>query len=192
MDRIAEDLHKKRLARRPFLLAAGAILWPGGCGFKNPDEAAGPVVLRATDDSSQIKLPAGWKAQKDLNKTAKIQAGDTTRQEFLVVLTEGKQTLTPGIDFRDHARAAVVAFQKKIEAARETGTPKDMIINSMLALRHEFTGIAGENRVPIYYLHTTVEGVNAFHQLIAWTLLSRIRENRQDLEDVIQSFEDFT
>ena len=43
------------------------------------------------------------------------------------------------------------------------------------------------DKVKLVYFHTTVEGPNSFHQIVAWTLPSRLTKNEPVLQGVIRS-----
>ena len=148
--------------------------------------------MQATDGRSRITLPTGWDVQENLNDKAELQVGDRKRQAFLIVLTEVKQDFAPDVTYRDHARMTLATLQGRVEAVKQLGEVADLRINGKPAVQHEFTAIAGKNRLNIHYIHTTVDGARVFHQLLAWTTFSRMSEERDRFAAAIGSFEDLS
>ncbi len=114
------------------------------------------------------------------------------RIAFLIVLTEPKDNFDPDLGFREYAGNRLSTFQKTLEKVQSRGGPTDLLINGRPSVQYEFDAIITENKLRILYLHTTVDGKAAFHQVIAWTTFSRRDQNRKDLEQAILSFEDLS
>ena len=63
---------------------------------------------------------------------------------------------------------------------------ENIIINGYRAIRHKIRGDV--DRTTIVYLQTTIEGDNAFYQIITWTLPSKEEESMDVFKNTILSF----
>jgi hypothetical protein len=176
--------------RRFFFTTASGLLVAGCNGLSAPSQA--PALTQATDGLSRIALPAGWKVLDDLHEKADIQAADRQQNAFLVVLTESKEDFAEGVTYRDHSQMTLDIIRKRAESFNISSGPTDLTINGRLAVRNVVTAVVGETRTRVTYLHTTVDGQKAFHQVLVWTSASRASKFRSVLETAIASFEDLS
>ncbi len=141
----------------------------------------------STDGVCQVTLPAGWVTQTDLHDKADLQVANKREELYLIVLSASK------LDFEDmslegHSKLTRQGLLDSIQNGRIIGEPKNFNINGLSALQYELRGSA--NDLNVVYLHTTIEGKNHFHQVLAWTLLSEFDKNKAALESVINTFEE--
>lgn len=150
-----------------------------------------PVVLTATDGLCRVTLPPGWSVRPELKKEdASIKVGDPTRETYLEVFTEAKADYADDLTYRGHSDLTRAQLMKNIDQPLIVSGPKELVINGRRAVQYEIHGVAKTARIKLAYLHTTVDGEKSFHQLVAWTLQSRLAGNRQTLDDAINSFTD--
>ena len=138
-----------------------------------------------SDDGSRVVAPLWFEECRDLNEHASLQLTDARHESYVIVLSESKAScgeLTAG----QHARCTTGALLEALADGRIEGGPEPLIVNGRPALCYELSGTV--DGVPIAYLHTTVEGVGAYHQILAWTPAERLSENRATLEALIASF----
>ncbi|HZR78705.1 MAG TPA: hypothetical protein VFA58_05820, partial [Chthoniobacterales bacterium] len=60
-------------------------------------------------------------------------------------------------------------------------------VNGRQALQDEVSGT--EQGAALTFVHTTVDGGDSFHQILAWTLKSRFPANKPELTGVTNSFQ---
>ena len=158
-----------------------SVALPAGAG-RNPAE---PSTVTSRDGGSKLLLPAGWKARPHLNDAADLQVASAKKNCYLVVLSEKKARL--GIlSLEEHSRFGREAVLQGLEDGVESAGPNYLEIDGRRAVQYELRGkISG---LKVAYLHTTVEGIDSFHQIVAWTTQSRFEKNRAAIESVIESF----
>ena len=141
----------------------------------------------ASDDSTRLNVPVRWQVQRDLNPEANLQVADLRSEEYLIVITESKAQF-PQWTFRDHSDATLDLLLNNLGVEASISPPSKLTIGGRQAVQYEIrTEIQG---LPIVYLHTTVDGQNNYHQLLAWTLESRFSFNQSVLQGAIASFEE--
>jgi hypothetical protein len=171
------------------LLLIGLLL--AGCGRfgrGTPGGTGTPSTVKSNDGKSQVSIPAGWSSLNLNNEAADLQVGNPKIQAYFMVLTESKQDFADKTTYRDHAEMTLKTLKGNLEDAAVVRGPTDLTINGRPAVQYEVSGVYSENKTKVIYLHTTVDGRQSFHQLVAWTIPSRFGENRVRLESVIISF----
>lgn len=143
-------------------------------------------ILKSNDGLSQITLFEGWREQKGLNEKAEIEASNPITNNFIIVLSESK------LDFNHmtldkHSEATRSILLEAIKDPKVEG-PFPLKINGYPAVQYKITG-AVDDLNPVY-LHTTVETPKNFHQVLAWTLVSKFEKNKVELQKVIASFKE--
>ncbi|MBI4161090.1 MAG: hypothetical protein HY509_01430 [Acidobacteria bacterium] len=147
--------------------------------------AGGPHLITARNGRSRLELPAGWRFRPYLNATADLQVADVQHKSFLIVLSEPKPAVNH-LSLEAQSDIALATIVARMEGVEATSGPVEMMIGGHRALRYEFRGrIEG---VKVAYIHTTIEGRETFHQIVAWTTPSRLKKNRAVIEAVIASF----
>lgn len=113
-----------------------------------------------------------------------IQVSRGWDELYLVVLTEAKEDFDE-LDYEEHSdltRGALVGNLKNTGVS----APKQLTIGGLPAVQYEIRGTGfGLNLV---YLHTTVDGKDHFHQILAWTLRSKFAKNGPILAKTTASF----
>lgn len=159
---------------------------PVGTLAQNVGTLAQNTVVQATDGRSQIRLPSGWTKMTGLNDKAEIQVGSQSQSAYLIVLTETKADFDSGLTYRQHARLTLDILLENAKNARITKGPTEVKVGGRSAVQYEVNAQVDNFRV--IYLHTTVDGQSAFHQIVAWTVPSQWQRNRTTMQQVINSF----
>ncbi|PZO14340.1 MAG: hypothetical protein DCF25_15065 [Leptolyngbya foveolarum] len=147
----------------------------------------GPAVLRNTGTDVSITVPSGWmKIGEDLRRSHDIYATQPSKLLYATVLSEDNADLKRfgladnSLQYRKLIRDGLDNFED------ETKTDVTRI-DGHKALQYEIRGTVDDQAV--VYLHTTVEGADGYYQVVGWTTADRYRENKDVLEDVVESFE---
>ncbi|MCZ6671070.1 MAG: hypothetical protein O6947_08580 [Acidobacteria bacterium] len=143
------------------------------------------TAVASRDGASRLLLPAGWKVRPHLNDAADLQVASVKNNCYLIVLSEKKAGL--GIlSLEEHSRFGRETVLQGLENGVESAGPIYLEIDARPAVQYELRGrISG---LKVAYLHTTVEGIDSYHQIVAWTTQSRFEKNRAAIESVIESF----
>ena len=134
---------------------------------------------------ASIKLPARWRAATALNEQAAIQASDPFRQRFAVVISEPRDDFDMTVDLSDHAGRTLTQLSDSLRLVAING-PVERTVQGCRALQFEIEGY--HQGVRLVYLHTTIEGRRAYHQVLAWS--TRSAYDRKVFDDVVDGFEE--
>jgi hypothetical protein len=151
----------------------------------NPAPIEGKVI-QSTDGKSQVVVPEGWATQTDLNDAANLQIADVANENYLIVISEPKADFD-NISIEKHSEITRGFILNSIEGD-QVSAPVNLTINGHPALQYEITGTI--DNINVVYYHTTVETGSNFHQILAWTLPSKLDANKPVLESVINSFQE--
>lgn len=136
---------------------------------------------------ASIKLPTRWRAATALNEQAAIQATDSFRQRFAVVISEPREDFDVTIDLSDHAGRTLTQLADSLRLVAING-PTERTIGGCRALQFEVDGY--HQGVRLVYLHTTIEGRRAYHQVLAWS--TRSAYDRKVFDELVDGFEELT
>lgn len=150
-----------------------------------PTPAPQLVTITGADGKSEITVPGGWSAEKDLNKEAQIQVSDRQRKLFLIVLAENKSGLTE-MTRQKHSEVTRNLLSKNLNQAKVIGPTKVTQVNGNPALQYTINGSL--NNISVEFLHTTVETPTRFVQLLAWMPPSTFKQSEAELQKIVQSF----
>lgn len=127
-------------------------------------------VLRDTETGlAEITLPVRWRAASKLNDQAALQATDPVRQRFAVVISEPREDFDVSVDLSDHAGRTLAQLADSLRLVAING-PTERTVKGCRALQFEVEGY--HQGVRLMYLHTTIEGRRAYHQLLVWSTRS--------------------
>jgi hypothetical protein len=152
--------------------------------FSQAAEETTGRILVSTDGISQITLPPGWDEQKELNDTAVIQAADPQAERYVIVITDSKEDFEQ-MNVEKHSEITRTNLMKSLSNPSADG-PVRLTINDCPAVQYEVRGAI--DNLNIIYIHTTIETTGHYHQVLAWTLRSKIDKNREPLQQVVKSF----
>ncbi len=146
----------------------------------------GPTVLENTDTRVKITVPRQWEAANLLRGNADIFATYPAQDLYASVLSEDKAVLSQ-FDLEDNAEQYRWLIEKELsdyETSTRTGVDE---VNGDPAVQYEIRGqVEG---MPVVYLHTTVQGVNNYYQVVGWTRRDSYADNKETLQEIIASFE---
>lgn len=140
-------------------------------------------LFKTADDKFQVNVPDDWGILA-LNDAADIQVGNEYKEQYFILISEDKTDFY-GWNLQKHSYVTLGNLVGGLNDPKVKG-PFDLKVNDNPAIQYEIEGSTQGLR--IVYLHTTVETDSAFNQLLAWTLRSKYNENKQILQDVINTF----
>jgi hypothetical protein len=138
----------------------------------------------SADGKSRLVVPHDWKELEDLNDAAELQAGNKSKEQYLIILSEDKADLANFTLQKHHQTTRDAMLQKMGNAS--ASQPVEVTIDGQSALQDEITGT--QDGTNIVFLHTTIESDDGYHQILAWTTRSRWDKNKEKLQEVTRSF----
>ena len=143
-------------------------------------------VVRDTElGLAALHLPTRWRATSKLNEQAALQATDPVRQRFAVVISEPREDFDTTIDLSDHAGRTLSQLADSLRLVAING-PTERTVNGCRTVQFEVEGY--HQGVRLVYLHSTIEGRRAFHQLLVWS--TRSAYDRALFDEVVDGFEE--
>lgn len=143
-------------------------------------------VVRSANRVSRLTKPRGWKVDNELNEEADIQIANEGKEGYFIVISELKSDFERYITYEDHSALTREFMKEVLINYHEVTGPTSVEINRMKGVQYEITGSV--DGVRIKYLHTTLEGMRHFYQLIAWSLPSKYDENKPTFDRILESF----
>lgn len=142
----------------------------------------------SSNNASRVNVPGRWLERSDLNTEANLQVADLRAEEYLIIISEPKSDFPGNWTFRNHADVTRQLLLDNLGVNASVSSPAQIEIDGRQAVQYEIrTEIQG---LQVVYLHTTVDGDNTYHQLLAWTLADRYPRNQTVLRSAISSFEE--
>jgi hypothetical protein len=138
----------------------------------------------SADGNTRLKVPEDWNEMKELNATAKLQAGNRSKEQFVIILSESKSDFD-NLTLQKHHQITRDGMIQKMKNA-SAGDVTEITVDGQPALQDEISGT--QDGMNIVFLHTTVEGEEAFHQILAWTSKSRWDQQKAELREITESF----
>jgi hypothetical protein len=171
---------------RLITLSAGALVVRCKKGLRRfvPTRQAGVRVL--IDQSlglARLELPDGWRQAQDLNETASIEAIHSLHGRHLIVISDSIEDFVPEMTVYEHSVNTRTELTGSIRLISCSG-PERRTVGGFAALQYEIEGFFQQTRIK--YLHTTVAGRRAFHQVLAWSTYSRY--DRETFERLLDGF----
>jgi hypothetical protein len=154
-------------------------------GCKQLQSLARPTVLKSPDGKFQLTVPAGWRENSSLNDQAAIKAANPLEEMYVIVITEQKVDFTDDMTLDQYTSIIRDSMTSRL-ASPDSTPPFPVTINGNAGRQYEIQGEA--KNVKLAYLVTTVETAAHFHQIITWTLRSRIDKNQTTLQKVAETF----
>ena len=132
---------------------------------------------------ARLELPDGWRQAQDLNETASIEAINALHGRHVIVISDSVDDFVPEMTVYEHSANTRNELTGSIQLISCTG-PERRIVGGFDALQYEIEGFFQQTRIK--YLHTTIAGRRAFHQILAWATYSRY--DRQSFERLLNGF----
>jgi len=145
-----------------------------------------PYPVLSSDGAFQVTVPGSWTKRSDLHDEAELQVANPQQECYVVVLSEPKSDFQSDLTYHKHSDLTRQMIMESLKNGKETAGPKEIEINGLKAVQYEIRGVV--DNLEVVYLHTTIDGKTRFHQVLAWTLPSKLTANRPVLESVINSF----
>jgi hypothetical protein len=166
-------------------LASLALIVAAVAGCKQLQQISGPKIIKSSDGKFQITVPGGWRVNHALNKDASLAVQNVLEETYAIVITESKSDFASHMTLNEFTDITRNAMLSKLNHADGT-PPTGLTINGNEARQYL---IKGERQgINLAYLITNVETSAHYHQIITWTLSSRIDENQLTLQTVTASF----
>src|SRR5712692_10016191 len=166
-------------------LCAIALLVCVVVACKQLQSLARPTVLTSPDGKFQLTVPAGWQERPSLQADASIKAANVLRKTYVIVITENKIDFASNMTldkFTDITRRAMLS---KVTEGDST-PPLPVTINGNEGRQYALEGVI--DNVKFSYLITAVETTANYHQIITWTLRSRIDQSQSTFLKITESF----
>ncbi|WP_204154130.1 hypothetical protein [Leptolyngbya sp. CCY15150] len=184
--------------------AGGAALFSlsglQGCGMvparnvrstpSSSENLAPQETVTSLDGTIALTLPKGWQRDQNLHDHAELQISYEAEQLYIIVLRDLKASGGDRSDLSidDHAILTLNALSSRL--VEPTISPPTAIrrIGSYQARQVDVQGYL--DSVAVTYLHTTIETRYAFYQILAWTDPEQFDSHREQLQRVINSFQE--
>ena len=154
--------------------------------FRRATAASAPGVVRDADlGFAELRVPVGWRRAQALNDQAGLQVSDPARQRFAVVISEAREDFDPSVDLSDHAARSLTQLSDSLRVLSIEG-PTERQVGGFRAVQFEVEGY--DQGVRLVYLHTTVEGRRAIHQVLEWS--TRSSYDRALFDQVLDGFQE--
>ena len=140
--------------------------------------------IAADDGKLKVTTSGLWVKQPQLNKEAKLQVGDKSKEMYLIVIGDAKSAVG-NITLKQHHQLTRDRMLQKMQNSSATETVS-LTIDGHPALQDEVSGT--QNGTNVVFLHTTVDEGDYFQQILAWTLKSRWQEQNEQLREITNSF----
>jgi hypothetical protein len=145
--------------------------------------AAARVLVDQVLGLSKLELPDGWRQAHDLNETASIEAIDALRGRHVIVISDAVEDFVPEMTVYEHSLNTRAELTNNIRLIACSG-PERRTVGGFESVQYEIEGFFQQTRIK--YLHTTVAGDRAFHQVLAWSTYSRY--DRETFERILNGF----
>jgi len=141
------------------------------------------VLIDQTLGLARLELPDGWRAAHDLNETATIEAIHALFGRHVIVISDSVDDFVPEMTVYEHSQNTRAELTSSIKLIACSG-PERRTVGGFDAVQYEIEGFFQQTRIK--YLHTTVAGRRAYHQVLAWATHSRY--DRASFERVLNGF----
>ena len=132
---------------------------------------------------ARLELPEGWRQAQDLNETASIEAINALHGRHVIVISDAIEDFVPEMTVYEHSVNTRSELTGSIQLISCTG-PERRMVGGFDALQYEIEGFFQQTRIK--YLHTTIAGRRAFHQVLAWATYSRY--DRASFDGLLNGF----
>jgi hypothetical protein len=168
-----------------FVVVAIAARWPHIRTVAAWGRSPSGVLEDAELGFARIGLPSGWKPGRFLNESASLQAVHPLRCRYLIVISESREDFESTINLTEHsARMASTLIGTQRLLGRSNPTERE--VAGFRAHQVEIRALV--EGTFITYLHTTIEGTRAWHQVIGWA--TRSCYSRSVFDSMLEGFEE--
>jgi hypothetical protein len=132
--------------------------------------ASGSVLIDRVLGLARLELPDGWRAARDLNESASIEAMHAVFGRHVIIISDAVEDFGPEMTLYEHSVNTRAELTNSIRVTACHG-PERRTIAGFESVQYEIEGFFHHTRVK--YLHTTIAGRRAYHQVLAWATFSR-------------------
>jgi hypothetical protein len=147
------------------------------------DAPATNVLVDQAMGLARLELPEGWRPAKDLNDAASIEAVHSFFGRHVIVISDAIEDFVPEMTVYEHSVNTRAELTNSIRLISCSG-PERRTVGGFAAVQYEIEGFYQQTRIK--YLHTTVAGQRAYHQVLAWA--THTRYDRQIFERLLNGF----
>jgi len=151
--------------------------------FAPEPPSASPVLVDQALGLARLELPDGWRQARDLNETAGIEAMHALHGRHVIVISDAIEDFVPEMTVYEHSVNTRAELTNNLRLISCSG-PDRRIVDGCESVQYEIEGYFQQTRIK--YLHTTVAGRRAFHQVLAWSTCSRY--DRAVFENLLNGF----
>lgn len=145
---------------------------------------AGVRTIYSDDGISELGVSENWVIRPDIGRTAALRVADGGNDNYLVVNSYRREEIK-SMPFAKFAELVSAGMLDNLEDGKMSKARK-LTINGRTALEYEISGRIGSNQ--FVYLSIIVEGKNAWHHLLGWSLADRYQANSGALRDIAATF----
>jgi hypothetical protein len=151
-------------------IVVAATYWHRGRFLASWTRRGGPVLVDRAFGLASMSLPKGWRAARRLNEAAGVEAINPLLGRHLILISESRADFCAGMTALDHAAVTVHALASSLHLL-SVSAPSTRRVGRFDATQVEIEGF--REQAHIKFLHTTIAGDRAFHQVITWAAFSR-------------------
>lgn len=169
-----------------FVIVAIAARWPAirrVASWRRPPSG----VLEDTElGFARIGMPAGWRPGRFMNASAALQAIHPVQHRYLIVISESREDFDHTMTLASFAAQTVNTLTGGLRILASRG-PIDTEVAGFPARQFELDTLNPGGGL-VTYLHTTIEGSRAWHQVVCWA--TRSRYSRPVFDRMLGGFEE--
>ena len=165
------------------LIGVGIYLWYSRFRYVASWRKRATTLRDCAFDLAELDLPDGWRAGKDLNESAGIEAVDLRHSRFAMVISENLEDYQSDLDFEAYAVRVRDYLTSDLRQVKITG-PDRLKIHGCAAIQFEIEAVDASVRVG--FLFTVVMGRRALHQIVGWS--PRSAYSRKVFDELLRGF----
>jgi hypothetical protein len=137
---------------------------------------------------ASLGLRRGWQPApaQSLHPSSDLQAYHPGQSIFVIVLGESKASLPPG-SLEQQATQYLQLMRMGFDQVTRPEALTDITqVGNYPAVQYELqANVRGES---VAYLHTTVDMLDHYYQVVTWTAADRYDDNREEMQAIVQKF----
>jgi hypothetical protein len=159
----------------------GPAATPTKATASQPPTTTTPGAITSADKLTEVTVPSGW---RETARPAAVQLAleNPSKDLHIYIYTAPKPK---GMSFAQYSEMARDNLKNYLTSGQVAATSTTTISGSP-ANQYEILGTSGS--YDVQYLVTVVDNPKYYYQIAAWTLRSKFEPNRNELQQVIQSF----
>jgi hypothetical protein len=142
-----------------------------------------PTLRDRAFDLAELVVPSGWRPGQDLNESAGIEVMDLLHSRYAVVISECRDNFDARLELEAYAVSSRDSLLSSVHVLNVRG-PEPRKVAGFDAVQFEIKAV--HDMTEVWYLHITIMGRRAFHQVIAWAPRSAF--NRKAFEELLAGF----